>query len=70
LANLGLGQRGAVLILYLLGAVSGAVAVLVCYISAAAALLLAVLIVAAMLVAIAMLEKAPFERQAARTETS
>jgi UDP-GlcNAc:undecaprenyl-phosphate GlcNAc-1-phosphate transferase len=70
LANLGLGQRGAVLILYLLGAVSGAVALLVCYISAAAALLLAVLIVAAMLVAIAMLEKAPFERQAARTETS
>src|SRR6266853_1242279 len=70
LANLGLGQRGAVLTLYLLGAVSGAVAVLVCYISATAALLLAVLIIAAMLAAIVMLEKAPFERQAAKAGTS
>jgi len=59
-----------VLTLYLLGAVSGAVAVLVCYISATAALLLTVLIIAAMLVAIAMLEKAPFERQAAKAGTS
>ena len=70
LANLGLGQRGAVLTLYLLGAVSGAVAVLVCHISATAALLLAVLIIGAMLVAIAMLEKAPFERQAAKAGTT
>jgi len=69
LANLGLGQRRAVLTLYLLGTVSGALAVLVSYISAAAALLLAVLIIAAMLVAIAMLEKAPFERQAAKAGT-
>ena len=70
LANLGLGQRGAVLTLYLLGAVGGAVAVLVCYISATAALLLAMLIIAAMLVSIAMLEKAPFERQAAKAGTT
>ena len=70
LANLGLGQRGAVLTLYLLGAVGGAVAVLVCYISATAALLLAVLIIAAMLAAIVVLEKAPFERQAAKAGTS
>jgi UDP-GlcNAc:undecaprenyl-phosphate/decaprenyl-phosphate GlcNAc-1-phosphate transferase len=66
LSNLGLGQRGAVLILYLLGTVSGASAVLVCYISAGAALLLAALIIAAMLFAIAMLEKAPYERQTAK----
>lgn len=66
LANLGLGQRRAVLTLYLLGTVSGALAVLVCYISAPAALLLAVFIIVAMLVTIAMLEKAPFERQAAK----
>src|ERR1700738_2386297 len=64
LSNLGLGQRGAVLTLYLLGAVSGALAVLICYVSVGAALLLAALIIAAMLFAIAMLEKAPYERQA------
>ncbi len=66
LSNLGLGQRGAVLTLYLLGAVSGALAVLVCYVSATAALLLAAFVIAAMLFAIAMLEKAPYERQAAK----
>ncbi len=66
LSNLGLGQRGAVLTLYLLGAVSGALAVLICYVSVAAALLLAAFIIAAMLFAIAMLEKAPYERQAAK----
>jgi UDP-GlcNAc:undecaprenyl-phosphate/decaprenyl-phosphate GlcNAc-1-phosphate transferase len=66
LSNLGLGQRGAVLILYLLGTVSGASAVLVCYISAGAALLLAALIIAAMLFAIAILEKVPYERQTAK----
>jgi UDP-GlcNAc:undecaprenyl-phosphate/decaprenyl-phosphate GlcNAc-1-phosphate transferase len=66
LSNLGLGQRGAVLTLYLLGAVSGALAVLVSYVSATAALLLAAFVIAAMLFAIAMLEKAPYERQAAK----
>src|SRR6202171_115577 len=67
LANLGLGQRGAVLALYLLGAVSGASAVLISYISAKAALLLAAVVIAAMLFAIAMLERAPYERQAAKS---
>ena len=64
LANLGLGQRGAVLALYLLGAVSGAAAIVVSYISTGAALVLSGLIVVTMLLVIAMLEKAPFERQA------
>jgi len=64
LSNLGLGQRGAVLTLYLLGAVSGALGVLVSYVSAAAALLLAAFVIAAMLFAIATLENAPYERQA------
>ena len=68
LSNLGLGQRGAVLTLYLLGAVSGALAVFICYVSTAAALLLAAFIIAAMLFAIAMLEKAPYERQAAKPQ--
>src|SRR6202171_6715131 len=67
LANLGLGQRGAVLALYLLGAVSGASAVLVSYLPAKAALLLAAVVIAAMLFAIAMLERAPYERQAAKS---
>jgi UDP-GlcNAc:undecaprenyl-phosphate/decaprenyl-phosphate GlcNAc-1-phosphate transferase len=66
LANLGLGQRGAVLTLYLLGAVSGASAIWVCYISARAAVLFAAVVVAAMLVAVMILEKAPYERQAAK----
>jgi UDP-GlcNAc:undecaprenyl-phosphate GlcNAc-1-phosphate transferase len=69
LANLGLGQRGAVLVLYLLGAVSGAAAVLVCYIPATVALLFAASVIVTMLFAIAMLEKAPFERQGAKAET-
>lgn len=68
LANLGLGQRGAVLALYSLGAVSGAAAILVSYISAGAALLLSALIVLAMLLAIAGLEKAPYERQALKPQ--
>jgi UDP-GlcNAc:undecaprenyl-phosphate GlcNAc-1-phosphate transferase len=66
LANLGLGQRGAVLTLYLLGAASGASAIWACYIPARAALLFAAAVVAAMLVAVAILEKAPYERQAAK----
>jgi UDP-GlcNAc:undecaprenyl-phosphate GlcNAc-1-phosphate transferase len=63
LANLGLGQRGAVLMLYLLGALSGAAAIWVSFCSARAALLLGTLIALAMLLAVAILEKAPYERQ-------
>jgi UDP-GlcNAc:undecaprenyl-phosphate GlcNAc-1-phosphate transferase len=69
LANLGLGQRGAVLALYLLGAVSGAAAILICYISPSAGLFLSVGVVAAMFAAIAVLEKAPYERQAVKPRT-
>jgi hypothetical protein len=67
LANLGLGQRGAVLTLYLLGALSGGLAIWISYISARAAVLLATLILITMLLAIAMLEKAPYERQAVKS---
>jgi UDP-GlcNAc:undecaprenyl-phosphate GlcNAc-1-phosphate transferase len=63
LANLGLGQRGAVLVLYLVGALSGASAILVSYFPASAALLFAAVVVVTMVFAIAMLEKAPYERQ-------
>jgi UDP-GlcNAc:undecaprenyl-phosphate GlcNAc-1-phosphate transferase len=67
LANLGLGQRGAVLALYLAGAVSGALAIWVSYISAGGALLLASFILVTVLLAIVMLEKAPYERQAVKS---
>jgi UDP-GlcNAc:undecaprenyl-phosphate GlcNAc-1-phosphate transferase len=66
LANLGLGQRGAVLALYLLGALCGASAILACYMPAGAALLFAAVVIVTMLFAIAMLEKAPYERQMAK----
>jgi UDP-GlcNAc:undecaprenyl-phosphate GlcNAc-1-phosphate transferase len=63
LANLGLGQRGAVLALYSLGAISGGAAVLVAYLSQRGALLVAAVTVALGLTAVAFLERAPYERQ-------
>jgi UDP-GlcNAc:undecaprenyl-phosphate GlcNAc-1-phosphate transferase len=66
LANLGLGQRGAVLVLYGLGTASGAAAILLSYLPAATVLLLAASIIVAMLIAVALLEKAPYERQVAK----
>jgi UDP-GlcNAc:undecaprenyl-phosphate GlcNAc-1-phosphate transferase len=69
LANLGLGQRGAVLALYLLGALSGASAILVCYISSRTAILFAAVVVVTMLLTVAMLEKAPYERQVPTSKT-
>lgn len=69
LANLGLGQRGAVLALYLFGALSGASAILVCYISSKTAILFAAIVVVTMLLTVAMLEKAPYERQVPTSKT-
>jgi UDP-GlcNAc:undecaprenyl-phosphate/decaprenyl-phosphate GlcNAc-1-phosphate transferase len=63
LANLGLGQRGAVLTIYLVGAVSGGAAILVTYLSNLAAALAGLAVILAMLVAIVWLERAPYERQ-------
>ena len=63
LANLGLGQRGAVLAMYLAGAACGGAAVLVAYLSNLAAVFVGLAVVLAMLVAIAWLERAPYERQ-------
>src|SRR5213595_638793 len=63
LSNLGLGHRGAVLTLYLLGAIGGGVALLVSYLSARGAPLLGILVLAAALSGIAYLERAPYERQ-------
>jgi UDP-GlcNAc:undecaprenyl-phosphate GlcNAc-1-phosphate transferase len=63
LANLGLGQRGAVLTIYLVGAISGAAAIFVAYLSNRAAALVGLGVVLAMLLAVAWLERAPYEKQ-------
>src|SRR4029077_20342306 len=62
LANLGLGQRGAVLTIYLVGAISGGAALLVTYLSNTAAGLVGIAVLLAMLLAIAWLERAPYEK--------
>lgn len=65
LANLGLGQRGAVLAIYLAGAICGGAGVLVTYLSTVKAAIVGVVVLVAMLAAIAWLERAPYERQKA-----
>ena len=69
LANLGLGQRGAVLSMYLVGALCGAAAVLVTYLTTTKAAFVGVIVLVAMLVAIAWLERAPYERQKAQKDS-
>jgi UDP-GlcNAc:undecaprenyl-phosphate GlcNAc-1-phosphate transferase len=65
LANLGLGQRGAVLVLYALGLVTGSVALLLGWLPIRFSALLALATLAAALLAIVWLERAPYERQTA-----
>jgi UDP-GlcNAc:undecaprenyl-phosphate GlcNAc-1-phosphate transferase len=65
LANLGLGQRGAVLAMYILGAASGSLALLVSFLPLAVSLGLVALAVVAGLGGVAFLERAPYERQTA-----
>jgi UDP-GlcNAc:undecaprenyl-phosphate/decaprenyl-phosphate GlcNAc-1-phosphate transferase len=69
LANLGLGQRGAVLTMYLAGALCGSAAVLVAYLSNWEAVLVGATVVLGMLVAIAWLERAPYEKQVRKQST-
>jgi UDP-GlcNAc:undecaprenyl-phosphate/decaprenyl-phosphate GlcNAc-1-phosphate transferase len=64
LANLGLGQRGAVVSLYILGLLSGGAAVLVSYLQPLAAVLVALFAFAVALIGVLLLERAPYERQA------
>jgi UDP-GlcNAc:undecaprenyl-phosphate GlcNAc-1-phosphate transferase len=66
LSNLGLGHRGAVLTLYLLGAIGGGAAVLVSYLSNVGAFLVGALTLAIILVGVMYLERAPYERQASK----
>jgi UDP-GlcNAc:undecaprenyl-phosphate GlcNAc-1-phosphate transferase len=70
LANLGLGQRGAVLTIYLAGAICGGAAVAVTYLSTGQAAVIGVVVLVAMLLAIGRLERAPYERQKDRTKTA
>ena len=69
LANLGLGQRGAVVTMYILGLLSGGAAVLVSYLQPLAAVLLAVAAFATLLCGVMFLERAPYERQAHKPAT-
>jgi UDP-GlcNAc:undecaprenyl-phosphate GlcNAc-1-phosphate transferase len=69
LANLGWGQRGAVLALYSLGALTGAAAVLVSYVPARGALFAAAIAAALVLLGVALLERAPYETQVRKSAT-
>lgn len=69
LANLGLGQRGAVLAIYLAGAICGVAGVVVTYLSTMQAAIVGALVLLTTLVAITRLEQAPYERQKAEKET-
>src|SRR5580700_3877623 len=70
LANLGLGHRGAVVSLYVLGLLSGGAAVLVSYLEPAAAVAVAVVAFAVVLSGVMFLERAPYERQAQKQVVS
>ena len=65
LANTRLGQRGAVLVLYAVGATGGNLALLVCRVSPNMALGLGLGVALIVLVMVLVLEKFPYERQAA-----
>jgi len=67
LSNLGLGHRGAVVVLYLLGAAAGAAAVIVSYVSTRDAFLIGALALTIVLAGVAYLERTPYERQPGNT---
>jgi UDP-GlcNAc:undecaprenyl-phosphate GlcNAc-1-phosphate transferase len=63
LANAGLDQRGAVLALFVVGALSGGAAILVSYLPSRGAFAAGIIATALAILAIAKLEQAPYERQ-------
>jgi UDP-GlcNAc:undecaprenyl-phosphate GlcNAc-1-phosphate transferase len=63
LANLGLGHRGAVVSMYILGLLSGGAAVLVSYVQPMTAVIVGVIASALVLTGVFLLERAPYERQ-------
>src|SRR5271155_1619606 len=70
LANLGLGQRGAVLMLYALGAFGGGVAVAIEYLSPRGALYIGLAAIAIILGGVFYLERAPYEKQIRKTASA
>src|SRR2546421_4409649 len=70
LANVKLGQRSAVLVMYLIGATSGTLAILSSYLSTTRTILLAIAVIATTLVGVALLERAPYEKQAKKAATT
>jgi UDP-GlcNAc:undecaprenyl-phosphate/decaprenyl-phosphate GlcNAc-1-phosphate transferase len=68
LANLGLGHRGSVLSLYVLGAFSSGAAVLVSYLPSRGAAIVGVIALVLAFAGVAFLEQAPYERQS-KTQT-
>ena len=63
LSNLGLGHRGAVITLFLLGAIGGCAALFVSHLSTRGAFVLGTVVLAIILLGVAYLEHAPYERQ-------
>jgi len=63
LSNLGLGHRGAVLTMYMVGALCGSLALLVSTYSVSFGVAAVVIAVAIALAGVAYLERAPYERQ-------
>ena len=63
LSNLGLGHRGSVLSLYLLGAFSGATALLVSYLPSLGTAIVGLVTLTLIFAGVAYLERAPYERQ-------
>jgi TRAP-type mannitol/chloroaromatic compound transport system permease large subunit len=55
--------------MYLLGAISGSLAILVSYLPTKQALMVAALVVAAGLIGVALLERAPYEQQVKKSIT-
>ena len=70
LANLGLGQRGAVVTLYLSGAGAGSLALLFAYLRTEAALAMTLVIGVLLMCAVVFLERAPYEKQIAKHTAS
>ena len=64
LSNLGLGQRGAVLVLYALAVLFGSLALVISYVSLGTVCALAGIAAVCGIVAVILLEKVPYERQA------
>jgi len=69
LDNLGLGQRGGVLVLYSLGVVFGLLALLVSYLSVWQSYALAGLVILTVLPIVILLEHTPYDRQEKRLES-